>query len=202
MVLPEPTSPNMYIPFGRLGSIGGSAFVAGAAENMEKNDFLGGWSDSMVGCCTVGCVHDASIWWRSSRFLMMSVQHEYFPQLRASYAILLWCSSSLNRPLSTRASYSAIGPCVLSGLSVETAPLAHAVSFCAYPTYTPLRPAHTLSYQPELIAQQWQEAGLSRSSHASVHHQRSHSSFSCNPNIFPSSTLQSTLPSARVFVSG
>lgn len=77
MVLPEPTSPYMYIPFGRFGSIGGSALVAGFEENMENNDFFGGCRDSIVGCCTVGCVHDASIWWRSSRFLIISIQYEY-----------------------------------------------------------------------------------------------------------------------------
>jgi hypothetical protein len=51
----------MYMPFGRFGSIGGSAAEVGFEENMEKNDCLGGWRDSMVGCWTVGWVHDASI---------------------------------------------------------------------------------------------------------------------------------------------
>jgi len=57
MVLPLPTSPYMYRPFGRLSGIGGSAEeVAGLEEKNEKRDFLGGgWRDSMVGWTTGGC---------------------------------------------------------------------------------------------------------------------------------------------------
>jgi hypothetical protein len=53
--------------------MGGSAEATGVdeEERKEKKPFFAGWRDSMVGCWTVGCVHDASILWRSSRFFMM-----------------------------------------------------------------------------------------------------------------------------------
>jgi hypothetical protein len=75
MVFPEPTSPYMYIPFGRFASLGGSEKEAGddGERREEKKDFLAGWRDSMVGWRTVGCVHVASMTCKSSRFLMMSV---------------------------------------------------------------------------------------------------------------------------------
>jgi hypothetical protein len=50
MVFPEPTSPNMYIPFGRFASMGGSSDAVGVEEERKENkDFFGGWRDSMVG---------------------------------------------------------------------------------------------------------------------------------------------------------
>lgn len=50
IVLPEPTSPYMYMPFGRFESIGGSAATAGCEDDIkEKKDFLGGCKDSIVG---------------------------------------------------------------------------------------------------------------------------------------------------------
>ena len=55
MVFPEPTSPYMYIPFGRDAGIGGSVDLGSADERNEKKDFLGGCRDSIVGCCTGGC---------------------------------------------------------------------------------------------------------------------------------------------------
>ena len=50
MVLPEPTSPYMYMPLGSESDMGGSAVEEGfEEERKEKNDFLGGCNDSMVG---------------------------------------------------------------------------------------------------------------------------------------------------------
>jgi hypothetical protein len=79
MVFPEPTSPYMYIPFGRFASIGGSEKEAGldGERREEKKDFLAGWRDSIVGWRTVGCVHVASITCKSSRFLMMSASYQH-----------------------------------------------------------------------------------------------------------------------------
>lgn len=68
MVFPEPTSPYMYMPFGRDSGIGGSADAEGwedDEERKEKKDFLGGCKDSMVGCWTVGWEYDSSMLCRS-----------------------------------------------------------------------------------------------------------------------------------------
>jgi hypothetical protein len=68
-----------------------------------------------------------------------------FPHVcRPSCIILLWCSSSFNRPDSTRASYSFIGPWILSVSAVETGKVSmsfavlctsyiHSFATCAYP---------------------------------------------------------------------
>lgn len=121
MVLPEPTSPYMYMPFGRSADIGGSADEAGFEdEKKEKNDFLGGCRDAMVGCSTVGCVQFASMLCRSSRFLMIPDIHQLAAMPSIPGLVPLWWSSSLNRPDSTRASYSAMGPWDLSMSWVET----------------------------------------------------------------------------------
>jgi hypothetical protein len=50
---------------------------------------------------------------RSSRFLMMPGLDQYAAMAQFPARVPLWCSSSLNRPDSTRASYSAMGPRVL-----------------------------------------------------------------------------------------
>lgn len=44
-----------------------------------------------------------------------SCQHAVKRQVWSIDSVPLWCSSSLSRPDSTRASYSAIGPWVLAG---------------------------------------------------------------------------------------
>jgi hypothetical protein len=102
----------------------------------------------MVGWRTVGCVHVASMTCKSSRFLIMSGNRQHAVSFqhtcRASCIILLWCSSSLNRPDSTRASYSFIGPWILSASAVETERVnmsfavsctsyIHSFATCAYP---------------------------------------------------------------------
>lgn len=57
--------------------------------------------------------------------------------------VLLWCSSSLSRPESTRASYSAIGPWAVSE-SDESALHQHLLSGSIPPTYMPALPVRIL----------------------------------------------------------
>lgn len=91
---------------------------------------------------------------------MMPGTHEYVSQPLSPHVLPRWCSSSLNRPDSTRASYSAMGPWAFSGSAVESELIRTSPALACHVTYTPWRPAHTLGTRLGPIAQRWRGAAL------------------------------------------
>ena len=136
--------------------MGGSWEAVGFDGDMkEKKDCLGGWRDSMVGWTTVGCCQVESMLCRSSRFLMMPGLVSLCMLLPSRMdVVLLWCSSSRNRPELTRSSYSAMGPYVFSGSFSESALISITRLNNFYLTYTPAQLAHILYAQLGLPAPQ------------------------------------------------